>query len=284
MQIIHAKNDFYLEKEHSVIASCCIYPETDGVKILDFCVDPRWRRRGYGSYLLKEVLRITGGYDPARGSLHWLDLPSDGAAFWAKFGFVPAGDRLIRRRPEELTAVKLTQKILTGYIPRGGFAIDATCGNGHDTAFLCHAVGNTGHVLALDIQAAAIQSASKRLQAMGCTNVHFLCADHARLKEFASPESADAILFNFGWLPGADHSIYTGAGSSIPALESALSLLKPGGVLSAVLYSGKGIGDAEKQAALAWMRELPLNKYTVLVCNFANWADTAPLPCLILKK
>ena len=29
---------------------------------------------------------------------------------------------------------------------------------------------------------------------------------------------------------------------------------------------------------------LPLKSFTVLVCDFANWADTAPLPCLILKK
>ena len=58
----------------------------------------------------------------------------------------------------------------------------------------------------------------------------------------------------------------------------------PGGVLAAVLYSGKIIGDAEKQAALALFRSLPLTRYTVLVCDFANWADTAPLPCFILKK
>ena len=50
--------------------------------------------------------------------------------------------------------------------------------------------------------------------------------------------------------------------------------------VAAVLYSGKVIGDAEKQAALAFFRTLPLTKYTVLVCEFANWADTAPLPAL----
>ena len=40
----------------------------------------------------------------------------------------------------------------------------------------------------------------------------------------------------------------------------------------------------EKQSILGWLRALPLEKYTVLVCDFANWADTAPLPCLVLKK
>ena len=55
-------------------------------------------------------------------------------------------------------------------------------------------------------------------------------------------------------------------------------------VLAAVLYSGKVIGDAEKQAALAFFKALPLTQYTVLVCEFANWAQTAPLPCFVIKK
>ena len=54
--------------------------------------------------------------------------------------------------------------------------------------------------------------------------------------------------------------------------------------LAAVLYSGQVIGSSEKQAALDFFRALPLTEYTVLECRFANWADTAPLPCFILKK
>ena len=42
--------------------------------------------------------------------------------------------------------------------------------------------------------------------------------------------------------------------------------------------------DRKKQAVLAWLRALPLKDFTVLVCDFANWAETAPLPCFILKK
>ena len=40
----------------------------------------------------------------------------------------------------------------------------------------------------------------------------------------------------------------------------------------------------EKQAVLEYLRALPLEKYTVLVCEFANWADTAPLPCILIKR
>ena len=96
--------------------------------------------------------------------------------------------------------------------------------------------------------------------------------------------TADCVLFNFGWLPGAEHAVHSTADGSVPALRAALEALRPGGVLAAVLYSGKVIGDAEKQAALAFFKALPLTRYTVLVCEFANWAQTAPLPCFVIKK
>ena len=98
------------------------------------------------------------------------------------------------------------------------------------------------------------------------------------------PTTADCVLFNFGWLPGAEHDVHSTADGSVPALRAALEALRPGGVLAAVLYSGKVIGDAEKQAALAFFKALPLTQYTVLVCEFANWAQTAPLPCFVIKK
>ena len=101
---------------------------------------------------------------------------------------------------------------------------------------------------------------------------------------YIQPGTADAVMFNFGWLPGADHGVFSHAESSIPALEAALDALRPGGVLSAILYSGRVIGSDEKQELLRWMRSLPLQRCTVLVCDFANWAETAPLPCFLLKK
>lgn len=96
--------------------------------------------------------------------------------------------------------------------------------------------------------------------------------------------SADCVMFNFGWLPGAAHDVHSTADSTLPALQAGLDALKPGGVLAAVLYSGKVIGNAEKKAAAEFFRSLPLADYTVLICEFANWADTAPLPCFVIKR
>ena len=38
------------------------------------------------------------------------------------------------------------------HVKEGDFCIDATAGNGNDTLFLCELVGDTGKVLAFDIQ------------------------------------------------------------------------------------------------------------------------------------
>ena len=110
------------------------------------------------------------------------------------------------------------------------------------------------------------------------------CQSHADLLQVVQPGTADAVMFNFGWLPGADHAVFSTAQSSIPALQAALEAVRPGGVVSAILYSGQVIGTDEKQTVLEYLRALPLKNFTVLVCDFANWAETAPLPCIILKK
>ena len=46
------------------------------------------------------------------------------------------------------------------------------------------------------------------------TAKHILVADK-------TPGTADIVMFNFGWLPGADHAVFSTA-DSIPALEAAL--------------------------------------------------------------
>lgn len=282
MEIRREGDTYTLYKEHTAIGTARL---TDGAVRVE--IDPAWRRRGYGSYLLKELLRENGGLDPKRETRFTAPLPGDEAAraLAAKFDFQPTGDRLLRRRVPDLSAVGLCHEFLAAHLAPGGFYIDATCGNGHDTEFLCRLAGPSGRVLGLDIQPRAVEATNARLQAAGLGAIgRAVLHDHARLGELAAPGSADCVLFNFGWLPGADHDVHSTAAGSLPALQAALELLKPRGVLAAVLYSGQVIGDSEKQAALAFFRSLPLTKYTVLVCEFANWADTAPLPCFILKK
>ena len=285
MELRRTETGFALYKEKEVIGHCTLHPAAQGAALAALTIDPAWRRKGYGSYLLKEVLRSFGGYDREAATVFTAPLPADCAemAFWAKFGFAAEGPQLVRRRTPDLTAVKFVQDFLAARLVHPRLCVDATCGNGGDTAFLCRLSGPEGRVLGFDIQPEAITSTRARLEKQGLT-AELICDSHANLLQYVRPGTADIVMFNFGWLPGADHSVFSTADSSIPALEAALAALRTGGVLSAILYSGRVIGTDEKQSILGWLRALPLEKYTVLVCDFANWADTAPLPCLVLKK
>ena len=285
MKLEKIPGGYALYKEKTIIGTCQARPTERGADITALTIVPEWRRKGYGSYLLKEVLRSLGGYDKESATVFTAPLPADAGelAFWAKFGFAAEGSGLCRRRTPDLTAVRLVQDYLAAHLPHAALCIDATCGNGGDTAFLCRLVGPEGRVLGFDIQPEAIASTRARLETQGLA-AELFCDSHANLLHHVRPGTADIVMFNFGWLPGADHRVFSTAESSIPALEAALTALRPGGVLSAILYSGRVIGTGEKQSILGWLRALPLEKYTVLVCDFANWADTAPLPCLVLKK
>ena len=258
MKLSVTESGFALYKEADVIGQCDVTPTPKGADITALSVLPQWRRKGYGSYLLKEILRRFGGYDREAATVFTAPLPADEGEglFWQKFGFAPEDGRLIRRRTPDLTAVRFVQDYLAAHLPHPKLCIDATCGNGGDTAFLCRLSSPEGRVLGFDIQPEAITSTRARLEKQGLT-AELICDSHANLLQYVS---------------------------SIPALEAALAALRTGGVLSAILYSGRVIGTDEKQSILGWLRALPLEKYTVLVCDFANWADTAPLPCLVLKK
>lgn len=288
MKISATQTGFALYKEADVIGRCGVTPTPKGADITALSVLPQWRRKGYGSYLLKEILRRFGGYDREAATVFTAPLPADEGEglFWQKFGFAPEDGRLVRRRTPDLTAVRFVQDYLAAHLPHPKLCIDATCGNGGDTAFLCGITAPEGKVVGFDVQEAAIASTRKHLEQLGVPAARYElhCQSHADLLQVVQPGTADAVMFNFGWLPGADHAVFSTAQSSIPALQAALEAVRPGGVVSAILYSGQVIGTDEKQTVLEYLRALPLKSFTVLVCDFANWAETAPLPCIILKK
>ena len=284
MRVEESGGVFTLYKEGLPIGRAVV---RDG-HLLAYSIDAAWRRRGYGSYLLRQILRRGGGFDPHVPSLFTAPAPKDeaGAALLGKFGFAPGPDGAwVRRRVPDLSAVELCHNFLAGAVRPGAFCLDATCGNGHDTLFLCRLAGPEGRVLAMDIQPAAVEATNRLLVGHGLQGVgRAVLCDHRDLGSLVGPGTLDAAVFNFGWLPGSAHGVHSTAEGSIPALAAALEAIKPGGLLAAVLYSGKVIGDGEKRAALDFFRALPLTRYTVLVCEFANWAPEAPLPCFVFKK
>ena len=254
MKLAEIPGGFALYKEKTAVGRCEVTATAQGAALTLLTIVPEWRRKGYGSYLLKEVLRSFGGYDREAATVFTAPLPENAAelAFWGKFGFAVEGGQLVRRRTPDLTAVKFVQDFLAARLVHPQLCVDATCGNGGDTAFLCNLTAPAGRVLAFDVQPEAIRSTRTRLEQANvpADRYELICGSHADLLQYVQPGTADAVMFNFGWLPGADHAVFSTAQSSIPALQAALQAVRPGGIVSAILYSGAVIGSDEKQAVL----------------------------------
>ncbi len=182
-------------------------------------------------------------------------------------------------------ALAVTHRFLQKYVPQGGFAIDATAGNGGDTLLLCQLVGEQGRVLAMDVQQQAVENTQKRLEEAGfCARAQVLLESHANLAQYVPEESADCVVFNFGWLPGGDHAVFTRKDTSLPAIEQGLTCLKPGGIMSLCLYYGRNNGYEERDAILDYVKSLDHRRYTVLVVDFANRVNDPPIPVFIIKE
>lgn len=161
-----------------------------------------------------------------------------------------------------------------------GVAIDATVGNGHDTLHLANAVGPGGRVYGFDIQWRAIRRTRRRLAAAGVgERVVLHHASHADMLHHLPPEirrRVGAVMFNLGYLPGGDHAITTTPEATLEALQQALPLLRTGGLVTVVLYTGHPGGAGEAQAVTDWAAGLDQATVHVLSYRFINQMNAPP--------
>lgn len=173
--------------------------------------------------------------------------------------------------------------VLAQHIRTGDRVLDATAGQGHDTLFLAQCVGEEGRVFAFDIQQEAVQATTARLQAAALMHrVILYHAAHEHLAHYVR-EPLAAAVFNCGYLPGGDKSRSTQAQSTLAAMRQAVDLLRPQGVLVAVLYPGHAAGATEANAVCAWMQTLPQQAYAVLRYEFINRINQPPFIVAVEK-
>lgn len=174
--------------------------------------------------------------------------------------------------------------IVEQYSEGAQLCIDATMGNGTDTLFLCRRLSETGKVIAFDIQKTALVNTEKLLEENGCLEKAELVLDsHENMEKYAEPDSADVIMFNFGYLPGGDHNLATKAESSIAAIEKGISILKKGGLMTLCIYSGGDSGFDEKNGILEYLKELDSKRYLVITHEYFNRPNNPPMPVMIKR-
>ncbi|MDD2568372.1 MAG: class I SAM-dependent methyltransferase [Clostridia bacterium] len=184
-----------------------------------------------------------------------------------------------------LGAVQIAHEFISRHVKQGDLCIDATAGRGNDTLLLCRLVGDTGKVIAFDIQKEALESTEELLHQNGLASIGKLVLDsHINMDNYAKINSVSCITFNLGWLPGGNHKISTEPETSIQAIDKGLSLLCKHGIISICIYYGKDSGFAEKDAVLTYLKRLDSKKYTVIVSEFVNRPNCPPLAVSVIKN
>ena len=177
----------------------------------------------------------------------------------------------------------LAQDALARHIRPGDTVVDATMGNGHDTCFLAELVGETGRVIGFDLQLDAVESSRKLLESNGLlARCDLHCLGHEHMAEVVRGP-VDAVMFNLGWLPGGDKQITTHWETTRQAVAAALTLLRPGGLLTVCAYPGHAAGDEERKKLLSFFAALRPQEYNTLHQKFLNAGPGAP-ECFLVQK
>lgn len=179
--------------------------------------------------------------------------------------------------------VPLSHLFLHGFVREGETAVDATCGNGHDTLLLARLVGVHGHVWGFDIQPEAITETGRRLAEAGlASRATLLPVGHEGVaKHVTAP--VQAVLFNLGYRPGGDRSIVTRPETTESALRQSLGLLAAGGILMVTVYPGHSGGAEERSAVESWAASLDPRSYHCWRMMQTNAATGAPYLLLAQK-
>ena len=143
----------------------------------------------------------------------------------------------------------------------GDCAIDATCGNGHDTLFLAKLLfpHPESFLAGIDLQAPALENTRQLIKenfTEELSRIYLMQGCHSDFNSLPLPKKPRLIVYNLGYLPGGDKSITTETESTLKSLQNALSLLPSDGALSITCYPGHSEGAREETAVFEWAKNL----------------------------
>lgn len=178
----------------------------------------------------------------------------------------------------------LHKHFILEHLKKGDVAVDFTMGNGNDTLFLAKAVGENGRVYAFDIQEEALISTRKHLEDNSAPeNYTLICDSHHKVTEYVK-EPIKAGMFNLGYLPrSGKKAVTTLRETTMPAVEAAIDLLLPDGVLIVAIYPGHEEGALEGEMLREYLGTLSRFKICASEFRILN-SPTSPYFFLIEKS
>ncbi len=187
--------------------------------------------------------------------------------------------------PEPFSLTARAHQIIETLLDARAIAIDATAGNGHDTAFLAERVKQ---VFAFDIQAQAIANTRQRLeQANLLEKVCLFQQGHQTMAEVIPGRlhgQVRVIMFNLGYLPGADKQLITRQQTTLAALNAAVGLLQKHGIITLLVYPGHPGGQEEHLAIKKWLLKWPESEITVKTIQACNPRPDSPVLYILQKE
>jgi tRNA A58 N-methylase Trm61 len=181
------------------------------------------------------------------------------------------------------------KQVVGGAVKTGEIAVDATVGQGNDTLMLAQLVGDRGKIYGFDIQAEALRVAqNKIIEKLGSdAMITWIHDSHENILEAIPIEwhgHIAAAMFNLGYLPKFDHTITTLSDSTVSALDGASQLLRSGGVITIVAYTGHDGAQEEADAVERWASLLPQKQFNVLSYRYINQKNHPPFLVVVEKK
>ena len=173
--------------------------------------------------------------------------------------------------------------IKTSYTGRENLSmVDATCGNGADTLFLCEVAGKTGHVTGFDIQDDAIKRTNDLLKKnIDYINYRLFNESHEFITKYIF--SLDVCVFNLGYLPQSDKKIKTCGETTVKSINSLLPLLNKDGRIYIASYITHDAGD-EYTKISEYLACLNNSEYNVLHIRLINKLNSPPEIFIVEKN
>lgn len=165
---------------------------------------------------------------------------------------------------------------------KGKTVVDATAGNGYDTAFLVEQVGPEGHVISFDIQSEALEETRRRIEKFTGANVSLIHDSHEKLHEYINVE-VQMVIYNLGYLPGKKERVTTKPETTLVSVKQALSLLAVEGLICITFYTGNPLGAEEFSGVNSWAKTLDEKIHKVLYLNYINAGPESPSIMLIQR-
>lgn len=181
-----------------------------------------------------------------------------------------------------LKATKMAQNFVKAVLNDDDVAVDATLGNGNDTIFLSNQLP-MGRVYAFEIQKNAVDKFNMFLNKNNINNITVIHDGHENMKKYIN-ESPAAIMFNLGYLPGGDEKIITKPDTTLKAIEDAMEILKPGGIITIAVYTGHEGGKEEGETIEDYVKGINPKQFSTMTIKFTNRANSAPFLIVIEKN